>query len=182
MNGGALPSRQRFVQHPATNDSTRLFLAQALIGFTHLLVGSIGVGAATACALYATQAAVHPFVPTFDHNRAARLLLTVPGYPLQALDGLVLGFLLAKRLGGWTSQFAWVMPLGLAVLAWLNEPERSRFFDHLRFDGTCPPGGSCFTNAIATLIIVSSTFYSLGAIAGIRRRVNERTTKRPSLK
>ena len=161
-----------FLQRPPTKDSTRSFLAQASIGFTHLLVASIGVGAATACALYATQAAVHPFVPTFDHNRAARLLLTVPGYPLQALDGLVLGFLLAKRLGGWISQFAWVVPLGLAVLTWLNEPERSILFEHLRFDSTCPPGGPCFTKAIATLVVVSSTFYSFGAIVGMRRRVN----------
>jgi hypothetical protein len=106
-------------------DSSHSFFAQALIGFTHLFVGSIGVGAATACALYATQAAVHPFLPIFDHDRAAWLLLTVPGYPLQALDGLVLGFLFAKRLGGWISQFGWVVPLGLAVLVWLNEPERS---------------------------------------------------------
>jgi len=158
------------VQRPRTSDSTRSFLAQASIAFIHLLVGSIGVAAATACALYATQTAVHPFVPTFDHNRAARLLLTVPGYPLQALDGLVLGFLLAKRLGGWISQFAWLVPLSLAVLAWLNEPERSIFFEHLRFDGTCPPGGPCFTKAIATLLAVGSTFYSVGAIVGIRRR------------
>jgi hypothetical protein len=152
-------------------DSSRSFLTQASNGFTHLLVGSIGVAAATACALYATQEAVHPFVPSFDHNRAAWLLLTVPGYPLQALDGLVLGFLLAKRLGGWISQFAWVVPLGLAVLVWLNEPERSIFFEHLRFDGTCTPGSACFTKAIATLMIVSSIFYSLGAIVGVRKRV-----------
>jgi hypothetical protein len=138
-------------------------------------VGSLGVAAATACALYATQAAVHPFVPTFDHNRAARLLLTVPGYPLQALNGLVLGFLLPKRLGGWISQFAWLVPLSLAVLAWLNEPERLIFFEHLRFDGTCPPGGPCFTKAIATLLVVSSTFYSVGAIVGIRRRATSRS-------
>lgn len=163
------------MQRPPTSDSTRSFLAQASITFIHLLVGSIGVAAATACALYATQAAVHPFVPTFDHNRAARLLLTVPGYPLQALDGVVFGFLLAKRLGGWISQFAWVVPLSLAVLAWLNEPERSIFFEHLRFDGTCPPGGPCFTKAIATLLVVSSTFYSLGAIVGIRRRATTRS-------
>ncbi len=162
----------RVVQRPRTSDSTRSLPAQASIGFIHLLVGSIGVAAATACALYATQAAVHPFVSTFDPNCAARLLLTVPGYPLQALDGLVLGFLLAKRLGGWTSQFAWVVPLSLAVLAWLNEPERSIFFEHFRFDGTCPPGGPCFTKAIATLMVVSSTFFSLGAIVGIRKRVN----------
>ena len=47
----------------------------------------------TALALYSTQEAIHPFLPSFDRNRAARLLLTVPGYPLQALDGLFLGFL-----------------------------------------------------------------------------------------
>lgn len=161
-----------FPQHQPTRDSSRSFLEQASISFTHLLVGSIGVGAATACALYTTQAAVHPFFPSFDHNRAARLLLTVPGYSLQALDGLVLGFLLAKRLGGWISQFAWVVPLGFAVLVWLNEPEQSIFFEHLRFDGTCRPGGACFTKAIATLMIVSSVFYSLGAMVGVRKRVN----------
>lgn len=163
------------VQRPPTSDSTRSFLVQASIASIHLLVGSIGVAAATACALYAAQAAIHPFVPTFDHNLVARLLLAVPGYPLQALDGLVLGFLLAKRLGGRTSQFAWVVPFGLAVLVWLSEPERSIFFERLRFDGTCPPGGPCFTKAITTLLLVSSTFYSLGAIVGIRRRATSRS-------
>lgn len=147
-------------------------ITRASIGLTHMLVGSIGVAAATACALYATQEAVHPFFPAFDHNHAARLVLTVPGYPLQALDGLVLGFVLAKRLGGWISQFIWVVPFGLAILVWLNEPERSIFFEHLRFDGTCTPGGACFAKAIATLMIVSSTFYSLGAIVGVRKKVN----------
>jgi hypothetical protein len=161
-----------FLRRQLTRDSSRSLLTQASIGLTHLLVGSIGVAAVTACALYATQEVVHPFLASFDHNRAARLLLTVPGYPLQALDGLVLGFLLAKRLGGWISQSAWVVPLGLAVLVWLNEPERSIFFERLRFDGTCTPGGACFTKAIATLMIVSSTFYSLGAIVGVRKRVN----------
>jgi hypothetical protein len=168
-HGRAIPD---FLQRQATGDSSHSFLAQASIGFTHLLVGSIGVGAATACALYATQAALHPFVPSFDHNRAARLLLTVPGFPLQALDGLVLGFLLARRLGGWISQFAWVAPFGLALSVWLSKPERSILFEHFRFDGTCPAGGACFIKAIATLMIVSSTFYSLGAIVGIRKRVN----------
>ena len=120
MNGSTRRVTPDFLRRQPARDSSRSFLTQASIGFTHLLVGSIGVAAATACALYATQEAVHPFVPSFDHNRAARLLLTVPGYPLQALDGLVLGFLLAKRLGGWISQFAWVVPLGLAVLLWLN--------------------------------------------------------------
>lgn len=172
MNGAHDKVAPDFVQRPPTSDSTRSFLAQASIAFIHLLVGSIGVAATTACALYATQAAVYPFVSIFDPNRAARLLLTVPGYPLQALDGFVLGFLLAKRLGGWISQFAWVVPLSLAVLARLNEPERSIFFEHLRFDGTCSPGGPCFTKAIATLMVVSSTFYSLGAVVGIRKRVN----------
>lgn len=161
-----------FLRRQPTRDSSRSFLTQACIGFTHLHVGSIGVAMATACALYATQEAVRPFLPGFDHNRAARLLLSVPGYPLQALDGLFLGFLLAKRLGGWISQFAWVVPLVLAVLLWLNEPERSIFFEHFRFDGTCTPGGACFAKAIATLMIVSSTFYSLGAIVGVRKRVN----------
>jgi hypothetical protein len=150
------------------------FLTQASLGFAHLMVGSIGVAAATACALYATQEAVHPLVPSFDHKCAARVLLTVPGYPLQALNGLVLGFLLAKRLGGWLSQFAWVVPLGLAVLVWLNEPGRSIFFEPLRFDGTCAAGGACFTKAIATLMIVSSSFYSLGAVVGVRKRVSLR--------
>lgn len=166
------PSRgtSDFLRCQPAKDSSRSFLTHTSVGFTHLLVGSIGVGASTACAFYATQEAVHPFVPSFDHNRAARLLLTVPGYPLQALDGLVLGFLLAKRLGGWISQFAWVVPLGVAVLVWLHEPERPIFFEHLRYDGTCPPGGACFNKAIATLMIVSSIFYSLGAIVGLRKR------------
>lgn len=155
-----------------TKDSSRSVLTQASIGFIHLLVGSIGVAAATACALYATQEAVHPLLPSFDHSRAARLLLRVPGYPLQALNGLVLGFLLPKRLGGWISQFAWVAPLGLAILVWLNEPGRSIFFEHFGFDGTCVPGGACFTKAIATLMIVSSLFYSLGAVVGVRKKVN----------
>jgi hypothetical protein len=51
------------LRHQLTRDSSHSFLAQALIGFTHLFVGSIGVGAATACA---TQPAVHPFLPIFD--------------------------------------------------------------------------------------------------------------------
>jgi hypothetical protein len=73
-----------FLQRQRTREPSRSFLAKASIGVTHLLVGSIGVGAATACALYATQVAIHPFVPTFDRHRAAQLLLALPGYPLQA--------------------------------------------------------------------------------------------------
>jgi hypothetical protein len=164
-------ARSDFLQRQPTREPSRSFLVKATIGVTHLLVGSIGVGAATACALYATQAAIHPFVSTFDHHRAAQLLLTLPGYPLQALDGLVLGFVLAKRLGGSSSGFAWVVPFGLAVLVWLNEPERAIFFEHFRFDGTCLAGGPCFNKAAVTLMVVSSTFYSLGAIVGIRKRV-----------
>ena len=160
-----------FPQRQPTREPTRSFLVKAGIGVTHLLVGSIGVGAATACALDTTQAAMQPFVPTFDHHRAAQLLLMLPGYPLQALDSLVLGFVLAKRLGGWISRFAWVTPLGCAVLVWFNEPERSIFFEHFRFDDTCRPGGPCFTKAMVTLMVVSSTFYSLGALVGIRKRI-----------
>lgn len=159
-----------FLQRQPTTERGRSFLVRASIAVTHLLVASIGVGAATACALYATQAAIHPFIATFDHRRAAQLLLTLPGYPLQALDGLFLGFLLARRLGGWISSFAWVAPLGLAVLVWLNEPERSVFFEHFRFDSTCRPGAPCFNKAILTLMVVSSTFYSLGATFGIRKK------------
>lgn len=160
-----------FLPRQPTREPDRSFVVRASIGITHLLVASIGVGAATACALYATQAAVHPFIPSFGHHLAAQLLLTLPGYPLQALDGLFLGFLLAKRLGGRISRFAWVAPLGVAVLVWLNEPERSIFFEHLRSDGTCRPGASCFNKAVLTLMVVSSTFYSMGAIAGMRKRI-----------
>ncbi len=158
------------LRHRPTGDANRSFLTHAAIGLTHLVVGSIGVAAVTACALYATQEAVHPFLPSFDRSRAAWLLLTIPGYPLQALNGVVLGFLLAKRLGGWISKFTWLLPLGQAVLVWLNEPERSVVFQHLKYDGTCPPGGACFMKAMATLMVVSSISYSLGAIVGVKKR------------
>lgn len=91
---------------------------------------SIGVGAATACALYATQAAIHPFISTFDHHRAAQLLLTLPGFPLQALDGLVLGFVLAKRLGGWSSGFAWAAPFGLENTVVLSDDFYNEITSH----------------------------------------------------
>ena len=166
-HGNVTPDLPR---HRPTRDVNRSSLTHAAIGFAHLFVGSIGVAAMTAPALYATQEAVHPFLPSFDRMSAARLLLTIPGYPLQALNGLVLGFFLTKRLGGWISRFTWVLPLGLAVLVWLNEPERSIVFGHLEYDGTCPPGGACFMKAIATLMVVSSISYSLGAIVGVKKR------------
>lgn len=161
------------LERKQTSDLSRSFLAQVSFCFVHLLLGSIGVAAATACALYTTQEALHPLLPSFDHNRAARLLLTVPGYPLQALNGFALGFLMAKRLGGWISQFTWVVFFALVVLVWLHEPGRSVFLEHLRFDGTCAPGGSCFAKAIATLMLVSSTSYSLGAAVRGRKGLSK---------
>jgi hypothetical protein len=109
------------LERKQTSDLSRSFLAQVSFCFVHLLLGSIGVAAATACALYTTQEALHPLLPSFDHNRAARLLLTVPGYPLQA----------------------------------------------------CAPGGSCFAKAIATLMLVSSTSYSLGAAVRGRKGLSK---------
>jgi hypothetical protein len=143
---------------------------EAVVVATHLLVGSIGVAAVTAFAWSTTQESVQVFVPTFDHRRASQLLLTLPGYPLQFLNGMILGFALAKRLGGWISQFVWVIPLGVALLVWLNEPEPSVFFEHYRFDGTCPPVGNCFAKATATLLVMSSVSYSLGAVVGLKKR------------
>ena len=76
-----------------------------------------------------------------------------------------------KRLGGRSSRFVWVMPLGLATLVWLTGPEKSVFLEHFRFDGTCRPAEACFSKAVTTLVLVSSISYSLGAVLGLRRRL-----------
>jgi hypothetical protein len=142
-----------------------------VVGIIHLVTDPIGVSVITALSWYATEELLHLFVASFTHRKAAYLLLEVPGYPLQFIESLYLGFLIARRLGGKPSIFTWMLPAGLLIWLWLFEPSRhSSFFEHFSSNGRCGLNDGCFQKALATLWLVSSTAYSLGASLGLARR------------
>jgi hypothetical protein len=145
-----------------------------IIGVIHLVTGPIGVGVMTALCWYATQELLHVFFPSFTQRKAAYLLLEVPGYPLQFIQGAYLGFLIVRRFGGKISIFTWVLPLSVLILLWLLEPStRPSFFEHFSSNGRCGLNDGCFEKALATLWFVSSAGYSTGASFGLTRRKNQ---------
>jgi hypothetical protein len=87
------------------------------------------------------------------------------------VQGVYLGYLLAKRLGGNSSRFIWILPLGMLGFLWAHGPSpRSDFFEHFSSQGLCGINDGCLNKALMSLMFMGSAGYSFGAFLGLRRR------------
>ena len=112
----------------------------------------------------------HIWYPYITLRQVHWILTEVHGFPVQAVVGLFLGFILAKYMCSKIMVWIWVLPLMFLCIAILFSPRYySSIFDHF-FGSGCNPAGHCFDQLGLTLPLIASVSYSLGA--EIRRRTS----------
>lgn len=91
-------------------------------------------------------------------------LTEIPGFPLQAVAGIILGFLVERIVGSRSALWVWILPglffsFGALVIV---HPESS-IVVHLLGSG-CKPAQHCFDQLLFTLPFIASLGYTSGAV------------------
>jgi len=96
------------------------------------------------------------------------MLTEIPGYPVQAVLGLLLGFVLARYMRRGTMVWTWVVPLTVLGVTIITLPVKDPSILNQVLRYGCAEGGPCFDRqGVALLgfgvVSVASIAYSLGA-------------------
>ena len=148
---------------PDASKSTVNILRTLLSVFLHLLIGTVGVVFLSSMGAFFLFKLAHSFYPSVTIQQLRLTLTGIPGFPVQAVIGLIVGFVLAKYMRRTIMVWTWLLPLAFLCIAILLSPRYySSIFDHFIGSG-CTPAGHCFDQLALTLPLVASAAYSLGA-------------------
>ncbi len=136
----------------------------------HLSIGMIGIGVlSNALAFFAFKLA-YSFFPSLTIEQLHRTLTGIHGFPVQAVVGLLTGFILARYMRRRVMIWIWLLPLVFLCLGVLGEGNNySSIWEHF-FGSGCDVKDRCFDQMLFTLPLVASAAYSLGA--ALRRPVS----------
>jgi hypothetical protein len=151
----------------------RNFLKSTGIAIAHQLISTLGVMIISGELVFTFCAAARTWNPSVPAKLASRILTGIPGFPVQAVISLLLGFLLAKFFGRWVMVrvmvWMWVLPLILFGLTVLFPPMHGAplFAPYAR--GNSGPGNTFLSLLSYSLPLVAAAGYSLGAKVADRR-------------
>jgi len=129
----------------------------------HQLISTVGVIVLSDFLTYGIVAVGRIFDPIFTPKLAGWLLTQIPGFPVQATVGLVLGFLLGKFMQRKIMVWMWVLPLGACCWVMIFPPAdiSSPFVPYIRSNA------SAMTQLLDRLSYsfpaISAAAYALGA-------------------
>lgn len=142
----------------------------------HQFLSTIGVIVLSATMVYAMSALLRLICPT---PRASLLLTEVPGFPVQDVVGIVLGFLMYRAFRVRSALWVWLVPSLFLCLGMLVASDaRTSIFSHFVGDA-CRPAEHCFDQVLFTLPFLTSAGYAIGA-AIARKRTQTRPSCVPS--
>jgi len=131
--------------------------------FVHLLLSTIGVGVLAHLLTFLLFKLAYSFHLPVTIKQLHWVLTEIPGFPVQAVVGLFVGFILAKYMRRRLMIWIWLLPLMFLCLRILfsvgNYPS---VWDHF-FGYGCSLKNRCFDQVGLTLPLVASAAYSLGA-------------------
>jgi hypothetical protein len=143
-------------------ESKQSWIATTLSFLFHQVVSTVGVVVLSALFVTTLFSISHLIRPSFL-GRASLLLTETPGFPVQVVLGLALGFVLGKLMYRRVMMWVWVLPLAILIFAIVFEPRSySSLFAHF-LGGGCSPSGQCFDQLLFTLPCFASAFYAVGA-------------------
>lgn len=128
----------------------------------HQVIGTLGVVMASAMSWYTFLELLKLGRIGLTGGTAIFPLLGIPGFPLQAASGFVLGFTLARRLPARAAVLVWILPFlwfGFGALA----VAPSSKLDYL-IGGSCNATRGCFYQLSFTLPLIASIAYTTGAV------------------
>lgn len=129
----------------------------------HFAICMVGVIILSNLLIPSLYSLAHIWYPSVSSRQVHWILTEVHGFPVQAVVGLILGFVLAKYMRRKSMVWIWILPLAFLCIAILLSPRYySSIFDHF-FGSGCTPAGHCFDQLALTLPLVASAAYSLGA-------------------
>jgi hypothetical protein len=138
-------------------------LRRLLSVLSHLLISTIGIGFLSNLITFYLFKLAHYFCPSITIQQLRWTLTGIPGFPVQAVVGLIVGFILAKYMRRTVMVWIWLMPLMfLCVRILFSVGEYPSIWDHF-FGYGCSPREHCFDQVGLTLPLVASAAYSLGA-------------------
>lgn len=128
----------------------------------HQVVGTLGVIMTSAMSWYTFLEVLKFGRITLSGETATFPLLGIPGFPVQAASGFVLGFTLARRLLARTAILIWILPLLWFGFGALEVAPTSKL-DYL-VGGSCNANRGCFYQISFTLRLIASIAYTTGAV------------------
>jgi len=149
------------------------FLKSTGIVIAHQLISTLGVLIISGQLVFTFCAVARTWNPSVPAKLASKILTGIPGFPVQAVIGLVLGFLLARFFGRWVMVrvmvWMWVLPLILFGLAVLFPPMHGAplFAPYAR--GNSGPANTFLSVLSYSFPLVAAAAYSLGAKVADRR-------------
>lgn len=162
-----------------------LFLLKVI---AHTVIGTAGVPILTAVLTFPAVGIASHFVPGTTPKLPNVLLTEVPGFPLQVVIGLALGYLVWRLAKQRAAFWAWVPPVAILlamILRSASSAERATgvlqlpivSFEHF-FGAGCRLAQHCFDQVIYALPTVAAISYSLGAFVASRRSGTHRYIRR----
>ncbi len=143
-------------------------LRTAFSFLAHLLIGTIGVLILSDFLASSSFSIVHLWNPAANLRHVHWILTEIPGFPVQAVVGLLLGFVLAKRMRSGVMAWVWILPLvSLCFAALFLDRNSPSVLSHY-FGWGCRPADRCFDQLGVTLPLIASTAYALGGKLGER--------------
>lgn len=141
----------------------------------HQMTGTLGVIMVSAMSWYTFLELLRLGRITLVGETAAFPLLGIPGFPLQATSGFVLGLTLARRLPARAVVFAWILPfLWFWFGAFVVAPTSKLAY---LVGGSCSASRGCFYQLSFTLPLIASIAYVAGAVVSrwLQRRSKSST-------
>ena len=129
----------------------------------HLSIGTIGILILSDFLVSSLFSIIHIWDPLADLRHVHWILAEVPGFPVQAVVGLLLGFVLAKWMRRSIMVWVWVLPLVFLCLAALFLHENFHSILNHYFGQGCRPTDRCFDQLALTLPLITTIAYALGA-------------------
>jgi hypothetical protein len=141
------------------------FLRSTALVITHQVISTLGVLIISGELVFTVCAFARFFYPSIPPRLASKLLTEIPGFPVQAAIGLLLGFVLAKFLRRWVMPrvmvWMWVLPLALFCLAAVFPPMNGgSLFAH--YGGNTAPTNRLLSALSYSFPFVAAAAYSVG--------------------
>jgi hypothetical protein len=144
-------------------NSVRIILLWIVSAIVHQIIGLIGIPVLSAVLIFPLCHLAQSMSPAIPSGLASRLLTQIPGFPIQACVGLLLGVILGRYSQRRIMLWVWVLPLLLFCFALLFPPlngsslfgpyyspeahHKSTFLEHLSW----------------SILFIPSATYALGA-------------------
>jgi len=114
-------------EHDKLKTATRV-LKTVSVAIAHQLISTVGVIILSGELAFLLCSIARSWSPYFTSKLASKVLTQIPGFPVQAAVGLLLGFAFAKFMNRQIMFWVWLLPLALFCWTALHPPLNGSLF------------------------------------------------------